>query len=44
MSRHKLVGPVFCATITGLPGCVISTNAVPFERPMSAYSRPDGDV
>ena len=30
--------------IEGLPGSVISTKDVPFERPMIAYSRPDSET
>ena len=30
--------------MTDAPGSVMSTNAVPFESPMMAYSRPAGDT
>jgi hypothetical protein len=42
MQRQRLLGPVMRPAMTGLDGSVISTNAVPLERPMIAYSRPDG--
>jgi hypothetical protein len=40
----RLVGPAIVATMTGLPGCEISTIDMPPEWPIKAYSRPLGDV
>jgi hypothetical protein len=31
-----------CATVVAADGLLMSTNAVPFDRPMMAYSLPDG--
>jgi hypothetical protein len=44
MSCQLEFGPLITATITGLEGFVISTKPVAALRPISAYSRPDGDT
>src|SRR5688572_6890820 len=45
MSRHSTsTPPGIVATIVGLAGLVTSTIPFPHDSPISAYSRPDGEV